>query len=83
MLKITDNVDLKELEKYGYQKYENEDALIDYFKKENSYYKLVFKDRTVHAQFPIGFATKYVNLDNLFEEEIKADLVEKVSDDNE
>ena len=87
MLKIKDNVDLKELKKFGFIKVKKETTgftdIVDYwYSKDNDEYECmtIFKDRTVY----IGVDTtgdSYV-YDKLYDL-IKADLVEKVEDKGE
>ena len=87
MLKIKDNVNLKELEKYGFKKYKNA-----YYKcKRNNYIK-TFSNMCIE----VDKETKWIisdNFDNMFRIDeikyqdtlydlIKADLVEKVGSDN-
>ena len=81
MLKIKDNIDLKELEKRGYTKHNNEKALVDYYTfKEHSVVN-VYKDKTIHIAFPIPYNEYIKDNDETTEkyiEDIK-DLVEKVN----
>ena len=83
MLKIKDNVDLKELEKYGFEYFVNGCGTTGYSKKTNyGYYTIIEKDKehlgiTIwERRLPTG-----IN-ENLLYDLIKADLVEKV-DENE
>lgn len=82
MLKIRDNVDLKELKKYGfnrikylplYQKtiFYYEKGLYCYFE-----YQVNTKDRYIKISTNIDFI-----IDNTIYDLIKADLIEKVSDE--
>lgn len=95
MLKIKENVDLKELEKFGFKKisefyireYELKDK-INYYKKHYirirnlpnyAYYKEIFDC----AEDSLGFVHinyKHINLEEKIKDLIKADLVEKVED---
>lgn len=86
-LRIKSNIDLKELKKFGFIKVKKgktgfTDIVNYWYSKEGSEYDCItiFKDRTVY----IGLDTtgdSYI-YDKLYDL-IKADLVEKVSDDNE
>ena len=87
MLKIKDNVNLKELEKYGFTKYE-EDITIDRIKI--LYDKYCYKDFFIYItedRFIYGEVCDYIrgnvlgneNFDTLYDL-IKADLVEKVDE---
>lgn len=82
MLKIRDDVDLKELEKYGYMKWNNEKALVCYFKfvPINSMIIQIDRKRIIDFQLPIGSKIKKedVKLETFIQDLIKADLVEKV-----
>ena len=82
MLKIKDNVDLKELKKYGFIKVKKGTTgftdIVDYwYSKDNSEYECItiFKDRTVYLGVDVT-GDSYV-YDTLFDL-IKADLVEKI-----
>ena len=80
MLKIKDNVDLKELEKYGFVYKENEiSGARKRYELSNDYDVYVYiNDRILHFnRFNCNNQT-----DTLYDL-IKADLVEKVGDDNE
>ena len=69
MLKIKDNINLKELEKYGFKKYYNAYVLKSEYKKQD----LVFDFKTRKLCFcNWGYDILY--------DLIKADLVEKVGD---
>ena len=84
MLKIKDNVDLKELEKYGFKKHKKA-----YYKcQRNDYIKSL-----PHGYMEVQKSTKWINQDgiNFFRSDeiiyqdtlydlIKADLVEKVDE---
>lgn len=78
MLKIKDNVNLKELEKYGYTKHKMEKAAVDYYKFTKLCAIQIFKDRSIHYQLPIGSPLKVIIIENFIQDLIKADLVEKV-----
>lgn len=78
MLKIKDNIDLKELEKFE-------------FEASNSWYHKTFKTETDTILYYIPknsrtiqvIANFDVNLDDTLYDLIKADLVEKVEEENE
>lgn len=79
MLKIKDNIDLKELEKRGYTKHNNEKALVDYYIFKDHCVVNVYKDRTIHIAFPISYNEYIKDNDETTEkyiEDIK-DLIEK------
>ena len=82
MLKIRANVDLKELEKYGFE----------YSEEERNYWKYVFLDRCgAEKQYWIDIDTRIIefsvdtagilNYDTTIYDLTKADLVEKVESD--
>jgi hypothetical protein len=79
MLKIKDNVDLKELEKFGmiqnkfneYYDFPDKCGILDFYINESRYLLDDYGDKVVSK-----------DLDTLYDL-IKADLVEKVSDDND
>ena len=79
MLKIKDNVDLKELEKFGFKRNSNFPdgwAMVKTY-KNGSYYQediYVWNDRKIQVNAIIILDTLY--------DLIKTDLVEKVGDDN-
>ena len=81
MLKIKDNVDLKELEKYG-------------FKKGGVYYRQIFNYEYYEVKIDIELDRKYIIIQNDYYDSnyacyipdiiydlIKADLVEKAGED--
>ena len=75
MLKIKDNVDLKELEKFGFKKerdedYRNETLTLDYI--------INGKNKEICIASTYG---EYDELDNTLYDLIKADLVEKVEEE--
>ena len=80
MLKIKDNVDLKELEKFGFKYFENGCGTTGYSKYENGIWITIIekdKDRfSLHQERIL----KFVN-DDLLYDLIQAGLVEKVSDE--
>lgn len=85
MLKIKDNVDLKELEKFGFENNYNDEYLIKSYKDEFSqddYITISKKDKTIrigHYQDDYG-ATNIIKIDILLYDLIQTGLVEKVSD---
>ena len=93
MLKIKDNVDLKELEKFGFKpKYDEDTGKIKAYekiKKEEEYIVLGVTRTTIKGKIRIFRRTdiewrinpynEYFDVDTLYDL-IKADLVEKVSD---
>ena len=85
MLKIKDNVDLKELEKYGFKMYEDyydeKGNLKYYFAGQNLY---LFENENEQGNFLRTFTDlecgfSMIDVDILYDL-IKADLVEKVED---
>lgn len=83
MLKIKDNIDLKELEKFGYR----QDVPMSFSYHKVLYLKGVeiFVDtgtRQIHEHYLNNEGCAYENL-KYIDDLIKADLVEKVSDSNE
>ena len=74
MLKIKDNVDLKKLEKFGF---DEEDRIYVWNNVFNNYMMMVHKDgKTITTRLD-------TDADDVLYDLIKADLVEKVSDTNE
>lgn len=88
MLKIKDNVDLKELEKYHFAHHNKENAVICYYRLMPLAHKTINilieinKDRTIDFQLPIGctLEKKQIILREYIQDLIQANLVEKVSD---
>lgn len=83
MLKIKDNVDLKELKKYGYKNKGNYNRG-DYWAKEISELKeiggiSVNFERNISFQFPY-MHIEYPDIEDYIQDLIKTDLVEKVDD---
>ena len=79
MLKIKDNVDLKELEKYGFKEYNDE--YIRHYK--NDIATFIYKDSRIIEDIDTDY--KFLENLNLGESKrvkdlIKADLVEKVDE---
>ena len=88
MLKIKDNIDLKELEKYGFTFFENGCGTTGYaYDTIKGSITIIEKDREFNNEYiderkiPISQALM-CNLELLYDL-IKADLVEKVGDSNE
>jgi hypothetical protein len=85
MLKIKDNVDLKELEKYGFKLYKCKsidnykwyEKIIEYDFNKKVYYYVNIDNRTMEISIYDGYDNK---LDNTLYDLIKADLVEKIDD---
>lgn len=78
MLKVKDNVDLKELEKYGFKKTKFNSYIIDFGSNhyESNFINISTKDRVIDV-VTAYFGHKEISiLYNL----IKADLIEKVDD---
>ena len=78
VLRIKDNVDLKELKKYGF-KYDIKYKYYFYNEEGNSYgYDEIYieKDRIIQ----LGYEPSPYFIENCLYELIKADLVEKVED---
>lgn len=78
--KIRDDVDLKELERFGFEKHTKEEANVDYYKFTSILCVQILKDRSITYQLPIGSTIKkeYIILDNLIKDLIEAGLVEKM-----
>ena len=79
MLKIKDNVDLKELEKFGF---ELDNEINWYFKQitwedGDVYHYIVRDDRVIGIENNVFFCFK---IDNTIYDLTKADLIEKVGD---
>ena len=76
MLKIKDNVDLKELEKYGF-KYNNNMHEYEIGYIFNGYISIEKNDRLIK---PIYDEVMWINFEDILYDLIKADLVEKVGE---
>lgn len=80
MLKIKDNVDLKELEKFGFKTM----SLYDWYEKEVSYNwndkMWIYVKKGTHIIQVSTYDGYDVNLDDTLYDLIKADLVEKIED---
>ena len=77
MLKIKDNFDLKELEKYGFEILETHSSDY-YFKRIKDYRDYSFMVKSISRKIVLDTPSNYIeNLDTLHDL-IKADLVEKV-----
>ena len=92
MLKIKDNVDLKELEKFGFEntiiygyryEYKNSDTLVNSDNPILAPYKDINVVCLVDNNLYIHCNTHLVKIPDVIYDLIKANLVEKVSDDNE
>ena len=77
MLKIKDNVDLKELEKFGFKKIRFNEFRNYYNKEENDIDYFIWEDTRI---IEINSNNYDRELDNLLYDLIKADLVEKVGE---
>ena len=78
MLKIKDNVDLKELDKYGFARtktYEWYEKIVEYDYNQRIYYYVLDKDRRIEISTYDGYDNK---LDDTLYDLIKDGLVEKV-----
>lgn len=82
MLKIKDEVDLKELEKFGYMYWDKEGALIKYMKFLEYFHIVIYEDRRIDIQLPINsiLNKKDIKIETFIDDLIQANLVEKVSD---
>ena len=92
MLKIKDNVDLKELEKFGFElndiygwryEYKNSENIINNDNPILAPYKDINVVCLVDNNLYIHCNTHLVKIPDIIYDLIKADLVEKVGDDNE
>lgn len=87
MLKIKDNVDLKELEKFGFKRCKvcGEDALvydfIPYTLRQSSYLVMPIKSRNLVFSYVDFILNAIECFDLIFELINKADMVEKVVED--
>ena len=85
MLKIRDDVDLKELEKFHFAHHEKEDAKVCYYRLMPLKYRTImilveiFKDRTIDFQLPLGCTIKKqeIYLEEYIQDLMKANLVVK------
>ena len=83
MLKIKDDVNLKELEKFGFENNYNNEYLLKSYKKDFSqddYISIKKEDRSIqmrHYQEEYG-VTNIIRIDELLYDLIQAGLVEKV-----
>lgn len=84
MLKIKDNVDLKELEKYHYTNHQMDDAEIAYYKlvPENGIMITILKNRKIDYELPMFSKIKKneIRISNYIYDLIQAGLVEKVKE---
>lgn len=86
MLKIKDNVDLKELEKFGFEKFENGCKTIGWSNQSSQikkgklrYINIIEKDNEFNGRYERTIPD-FVGLQDLLYDLIKADLVEKVEE---
>ena len=80
MLKIKDNVDLKELKKYGFEldkELSNDLETIYSVKQEYQKLCLYWEEKQLYLYEPFGSNVFFLKIDILYDL-IKADLVEKV-----
>ena len=88
MLKIKDNVDLKELEKYGFEEYEGGENyycdLIPYTEQLHAYLEVIVSNRELKVLDYVDYDYHNKAIEKLFDL-IQAGLVEKVlgGDSNE
>jgi uncharacterized membrane protein YfhO len=80
MLKIKDNVDLKELEKFGFKYYEGKNYNFYENKSQENEELTYFVDCDLKNITVSTFDGDEVEVDNLLYDLIKADLVEKAED---
>ena len=83
MLKIKDNVNLKELEKYGFYKDEQlSDCMETIYSMRKEYQKICFdiENKIIYLYEPFNSNAFIIKTDIIYDL-IKADLVEKVSDE--
>lgn len=82
MLKIKDEVDLKELERFYYMHWNKKNAEVEYFKliPQNGLLIQINKDRTIDFQLPIQSLLKKedIKLEKFIDDLIQAGLVEKI-----
>ena len=80
LLKIKDDIDLKELKKYGFAKHIIEEAKVDYYKFEDGFVIQIFKDRTINYKIPINVPFKKICIEDYIQDLIKDGLVEEVKE---
>lgn len=82
MLKIKDEVDLKELERFYYMQWDKENGEVEYFKliPENGLLIQINKDRTIDFQLPIQSLLKKedIKLEKFIDDLIQAGIVETI-----
>ena len=80
-LRIKDNIDLKELEKFGFHKanYKNKQIIYTTYKEGDISHFYMYKDRELYFETDKDNQIEEYQTDTLFDL-IKAGLVEKVSD---
>ena len=84
-LRIRDDIDLKELEKFHFAQHDKENAKICYYrlmpliKRTTMILVEIYKDRTIDFQLPLGCTIKKqeIYLEEYIQDLIKADLVVK------
>ena len=84
MLKIKSNVDLKKLEKFGFEYVEDEEPYYVYDLKDNRTYLVIdvkTKEIGLSTSLYGDIPSSYIDNFDLLYYLIKADLVEKVGDD--
>lgn len=83
MSKIKDDVDLKELEKFGYKNrgnYSRGDCYEKNISELGAFGGIMINfERKINFQFPF-MSMKYPDIEDYIQDLIKSDLVEKVSD---
>lgn len=80
MLKIKDNIDLKELEKFGFEKNENENKWVEKWIDDTFRICVLFHNKYITVDCVSIFDCEWtLNLDIIYDL-IKADLVEKVEE---
>lgn len=80
--KLKDDVDLKELEKFGYISWYKEGAEIKAFKMISFIHINIYKDNTIDFQLPINskITRKDIKIEDWIQDLKEAGLVEKESD---
>lgn len=82
MLKIKDEVDLKELERFYYMQWNKENGEVEYFKliPQNGLLIQINKDRTIDFQLPIQSLLKKedIKLEKFIDDLIQAGIVETI-----
>lgn len=81
MLKIKDNVDLKELEKFGFELYDDDYYFKYLYTAPNENYEITYKIYKITKEIKIYTYNLEQYIDNTLYDLIKADLIEKVSNE--